>query len=371
MYQAVHFCMIKIPLLQPWLPTGGFPSDLPNALASQRDAQQLMPRRFEALEAGILLFGGGYGLLVTLLLLKAALVPALLCAALMALGVIRWRHPVRSARQWSMDALIALALAAALFADPRTGGGAGPFLFLLLLFAVSFPLLMKTRMAIVFAALLLTVYFASGQQPGWPISPALFGLRGALLLGFCALSASFGAVLQRSEQTVDELRHDLESGAFNEHGLRRYGQPLLSHCQSAGKPFCMAYLNMPLDWTQQIIEARHFVNPHPLEMRKLRAQALSEMLHTLNTQLSADCLVGRDAQGDWVILMPGQTSEQALLDLERAFGRPLQINFGPRMDEMFVSMMPCVVQAQEGERLLHLHARATDIWHRGVMSGAV
>ncbi len=330
-----------------------------------------MPRRFEALEAGILLFGGGYGLLVTLLLLKAALVPALLCAALMALGVIRWRYPARSARQWSMDALVALAVAAALFADPRTGGGAGPFLFLLLLFAVSFPLLMGSNMAIVFSTLLLIVYFAFGQQPGWPISPTLFGLRGVLLLGFCALSASFGAVLRRSEQTVEQLRRDLESGAWNEHGLRRYGQPLLRHCQSAGKPFCMAYLNMPMDWTQQILEAKHFVNPHPLEMRQLRSQALSEMAHTLSTQLSSDCLVGRDAQGDWVILMPGQTSQQALAELERAFGRPIQINFGPRTDEMFVSMMPCMVQAQVGEGLLHLHARATDIWHRGVMSGAV
>lgn len=330
-----------------------------------------MPRRFEALEAGTLLFGGAYGLLVTLLLLKAALVPALLCAALMAFGMFRWRYPVRSARLWAVDAVVALAVAAALFADPRTGGGAGPYMYLLMLFAVSFPLLMDSRMAIAFSILLVAVYFAFGRQPGWPVSMIQFELRGVLILGFCALSASFGAVLRRSEQTVEQLRRDLESGAFNEHGLRRYGQPLLRHCQSAGKPFCMAYLNMPMDWTQQILETKHFVNPHPLEMRQLRAQALNEMMHALTAPLSSDCLVGRDAHGDWVILMPGLTSQQALLELERAFGRPIQINFGPRSDEMFVSMMPCVVQAQKGEGLLHLHARATDIWNRGVLSGAV
>jgi GGDEF domain-containing protein len=367
----VHFGMLKFRFIQSWLPTGGVSIRTLHKHAAGQHAQRLMPRKFEGLEAATLLFCGIYGLLVAMLLLKAALGPVLLSLALLAAGAWRLRYPVRSKLQWSIDALVVVLITAALFADSRTGGGSGPYLFLVLLFAMTFPLLMEASSAVLFTGLLLAVYFVFGRSTAWVVQSELFVLRGVLIAGLCLLSMQFGQVLRRSEETVEQLRHDLESGAFNEHGLRRYGQPLLRHCRGAGKPFCMVYLNMPLDWTQQIIEARHFVNPHPIEMRQLRAQAFSEMLHTLSAHLSADCLVGRDAQGDWVILMPGQTSQQAILALESAFGRPIQINFGPRADEMFVSMMPCVVEAQEGEGLLHLHARATDILNRGVMSGAV
>ncbi len=319
----------------------------------------------------MLLFCGGYGALVAVLLLQAAIWPLLLCLGLMALGALRWRYPVRSKLQWSIDALFAVVVVTALFADPRTGAGAGPYLFLVLLFAITFPLLMESSTAVLFSALLLTVYFSMGRSANWPVPPILFALRGVLIAGMCALSTSFGLVLRRSEQTVEQLRSDLDSGAYNEHGWLRYGEPLLKHCRLQGKPISMAYLSMPPDWSAQITEAKGFVSPHPQELRILRAQALQEIAQRLTLMLPVNCLVARDANGDWMLLLPGMNNKEALQRLERGFGRPLQIDFGPRQDEMFVSFMPCVVQALEGESLPDMHARAADIWHRGVLTGAV
>lgn len=354
-----------------WLPTRGMSTNFPQLSASHSHALLLIPRRFEAIEAANLIFCGVYGFLVAVFLLKSALLPMVLSGALLAFGALRWRYPVRSKLQWVIDALIVLAVVACLFMDRRTDGGAGPYLFLLLLSAMMFPLLMDFSRALSYGALLLVVYFVVGRETAWNALPAQYVLRGVLIAGVCVLATGFGHILQRSEESLDQLRRDLESGAYNEHGLLRYGKPALLHCQQQGKPLSMAYLNMPLDWAQQIIEAKHFVNPRPIELRQLRSQALAEMFESLCMALPANCLVGRDAQGEWVIVMPGISSQEALLMLESSFGRPLQINFGPRDDEMFVSMMPCVVEAQKGESLLHMHARATDIWNRGVISGAV
>jgi hypothetical protein len=371
MYKAVHSRMLKFRLLQSWLPTGGLTTHHPHPFASHDHAQRLMPRRFERLEAVTLMFCGGYGALVALLLLQAALWPLLLSIGLVGLGILRWQSPVRSKLQWSMDALLAVIVVAALFADPRTGGGAGPYLFMVLLFGITYPLLMESSSAVLFGALLLAVYFGLGRNASWPVPPVLFALRGVLVAGMCALSASFGLVLRRSEETVEQLRCDLESGVYNEHGWLRYGEPLLKRFRLQGKPISLGFLSMPPDWMLQITEARGFVSPHPYELRLLRAQALEEIARSLTLALPAHCVVARDANGDWLLLMPGMSSKEALQRLERSFGRPLQINFGPRQDEMFVSFMPCVVQAVEGESLADMHARAADIWNRGVTSGAV
>jgi hypothetical protein len=371
MRKAVHSRMLNFRFIQSWLPTGGLETHSPHPFASLDHAQRLMPRRFERLEATMLLFCGGYGALVAALLLKAALWPLLLCLGLMALGALRWRYPARSKLQWSLDALLAVIAIAALFADSRTGAGAGPYLFMVLLFAITFPLLMESSTAILFGALLLTVYFSMGRSATWPVQPTLFALRGVLVAGLCALSTSFGLVLRRNEQTVEHLRRDLDSSAYNEHGWLRYGEPLLKRCWLQGKPISMAYLNMPPDWCAQITEAKGFVNPHPQELRRLRAQALQEIAQRLTLVLPVNCLVARDANGDWMLLLPGMDNKEALQRLERSFGRPLQVDFGPRQDEMFVSFVPCVVQALEGESLGDMHARAADIWNRGVLSGAV
>jgi hypothetical protein len=371
MNQAVHFWMFNFRLIQSWLPTGGLSAHLPFANAVGQHALRLMPRKFEGLEAAMLLFCGGYGSLVAVLLLKSALLPLLLSLSLMALGAMRWHRPARSKLQWSVDALLVVIVVAALFSDSRTGGGAGPYLFLVLLFAMTFPLLMDTTPAILFTALLLAVYFAFGHSTAWSVSPVLFVLRGVLVAGMCLLSVSFGRVLRQSEDTVEQMRRDIESGAYNEHGWQHHGKRALQQCWLQGKPLSLVYLSMPPDWTHQIIEAKGFVSPHPHELRQLRAQGLSEIAQSLTMALPSNCLVGRDANGDWVLVMPGMSSKEVLLHLERRFGRPLQINFGPHKNEMFVSIMPCVVQAKEQESLPDLHFRAADIWSRGVHSGAV
>jgi uncharacterized membrane protein len=330
-----------------------------------------MPRKFENLESTMLLFSGGYGVLVAILLLQFALWPLLLSLVLMAMGVYRRRKPARSKRQWLIDAWMTILIVAALFADSSTGGGAGPYLFLILLLAMCFPMLMETKSMLLFAALLLTVYFAFGSGSAWKVSPMLFALRGVLIAGFCLLAARFGKVLRQSEDSVELLRRDVESGAYNEHGWLRYGTQALRSCRAGGQALSLSFMSMPHDWTDQIMQARRFVSARPQELRKLRAKALSEMTQQLMANLPSNSLVGRDARGNWVLVMPGFSSQECLKYLDRQFGRPMQINFGPRIDEMFVAFTACVVQAQDHETLHDLHARAEDIWNRGVQSGAV
>ncbi len=363
--------MFKFLRIQSWLPTGGFAQGKYVLKSSPQYTHPLIPRKFQGLEASMLLFCGGYGVLVAALLLQAAVLPTLLSLSLVVLGMVRLRYPVRSKLQWSIDSLLALVVVAALFADSRTGGSSGPYLFLLLLLAMTFPLLMETSTAVLFAGLLLTIYFASGDNANWAVSPMFFVLRGLLVAGISLVAMRFGTVLRSSEETVEQLRRDIDSEAYNEHGLQRYGEPALRQCRLQGKAFSLVYLSMPPDWAQQIIEAKGFVSPHPRQLRQLRAQALQEIAHSLTRALPSHALIGRDANGDWLLLLPSLGSKEALLKVERAFGRPLQINFGPRQHEMFVSFMPCVVQAQEGESLLDMHARAADIWNRGILSGAV
>jgi hypothetical protein len=368
---AVHLRMFKFRHLQSWLPTGGLSTQFPHTNDLRHHAQRLMPRKFEGLEAAMLLFCGSYGFLVSVLILQAALQPMLLSFALVALGLLRWRRPARSKLQWSVDALFAVVILAGLFSDSRTGGGAGPYLFLVLLLAVTFPLLMEASNAILFTGLLLTVYFAFGRGAAWSVPPTLFALRGVLVAGMCLLSARFGMVLRRAEDSVEQMRCDLESGAYNEHGWLHYGHRALRECIAQAKPLSLVYLSMPPDWTRQIIETKRMFNVNPQALRQLRAQALSEIAQNITMALSSRCIVGRDANGDWVLLMPGYTSKLALQRLEMNFGRPLQINFGPRSDEMFVSFMPCVVQVEVQENLQDTHTRAADIWNRGVHSGAI
>jgi hypothetical protein len=363
--------MFKFRRLQSWLPTGGLSTYFLPTNDVRHHARRLMPRKFEGLEATMLLFCGGYGLLVSVLILQVALQPMLLSLALLALGLLRWYRPARSKLQWSVDALFAVVILAGLFSDSRTGGGAGPYLFLILLLAMTFPLLMEASNAILFTGLLLTVYFAFGRGAAWSVSPTLFALRGVLVVGMCLMSARFGMVLRQAEDSVEQMRCDLESGAYNEHGWLHYGQRALGRCWQQDKPLSLAYLSMPPDWTHQITEAKGFVSPHPQELRQLRAQALSEIANSLTMVLPSDSIVGRDSNGDWVLVMPSYNNKEALQRLERSLGRPLQISFGPHQDEMFVSCIPCVVQAQERESLQDLHARAADIWNRGVLSGAV
>jgi hypothetical protein len=82
--------------------------------------------------------------------------------------------------------------------------------------------------------------------------------------------------------------------------------------------------------------------------------------------------VSRNAQGDWVALVPWMDSHAALNRLELAFGRPVQLPFGPRSEEMFVALTPCAVVSRGSRDTVELmHARAQDIWLRGVRTGAV
>lgn len=354
-----------------WLPTAGLPSESPHSRATFIDAPKRLPRKFEGLQAAMLMFCGAYGVAVDLLVLQAAWLPLIMSVSLFAFGALRWVEPARSKLQWALDALFAWIVLCAIFADASTGGSAGPYLFLAVLFAMTFPLLMDTGTAVIFGIALLAAYFGLGKNAVLQVPPAVFALRGVLIAGICMLSARFGHVLRQSESGVEQLRRDIESDAYNEHGWHHHGEIALKKAWLANKPFSLVYLSMPPDWTYQIIEAKGFVSPKPHLLRALRAQALQQIAQSLSMALPSDAIVGRDMQGDWVLLLPQVSRQDALLRLERRLGRPLQINFGAKSDETFVVLMPCVVEAGEKESLVDLHARAVDIWNRGVHTGAV
>jgi hypothetical protein len=363
--------MFKFRFLQPWLPTGILVSPSETFQGDSQKTHRLVPRKFEKIESWLLMFAGAYGLLVGAVMLRAALWPMLLCGLLIGFGVVRWRWPVRSKRQWVIDALCAVALVAALFADQRTGGGAGPYLFLILILAMGFPLMLETRSALMFGGLLLLVYFAFGRSAPWSAPTALFVLRGVLIAGIGYLSNQFGKVLRQTEDHIDDLRRDPESQSYNLHGLRRYGQQALDQCQAQDRPLSLMLLPMPPQWTSEIAAVHGFMNPHPLEMLELRCQALRDMATNLQAALPSETIVGRDMQGDWVLIFSKLTSQQALKKIEGALGRPVQLLYGPPAYEQFICLMPCVVQSQPNEDIQSMYARARDIWSRGQHTGVV
>ncbi len=73
-----------------------------------------------------------------------------------------------------------------------------------------------------------------------------------------------------------------------------------------------------------------------------------------------------------MVLVLWMDSHAVLNRLELAFGCPAQLPFGPRSQEMFVSLTPCAVASRGSRDTVELmHARAQDIWLRGVRTGAV
>lgn len=332
----------------------------------------LVPRKFESLEVWLLMFCGVYGLLVTALALHGAREIMLACISLIGMAVWRRYHPARNQTQWGVGAAAVLLIVAFIYIAPRSGGSTGPFLYLLLLMAVAYPLLMDTALLVGFTVCLLAVYFATGWQRLGSVSAEVFFLRGVLLAGMCVLSGRFGVVLRHSELSVDRMRRDMASLVYNEHGLARYGARLLRLCAQESQPCTLVLLPLAPNWHDAInVSGRgsDFSAKHSLQLQN---QALRDMALQLSTVLPADAVVSRNAQGDWVVLVPWLERLPVVHMLEEAFGRPVQLPFGPRQHEMFVAITPCaVVSDGESDSLEKMVARAQDIWLRGVRTGAV
>ncbi len=338
----------------------------------QKALAYLVPRKFESLEVWLLLFCGVYGMLVATIVLQGARETMLACVGLICMAVWRRYHPARNQTQWALGALAVLVIVSFIYIDPRSGGSIGPFMFLLIILALCYPLLMDTNVVVAFTVGLLAIYFATGWHKTGAVSQELFVLRGVMLMGMCALSGRFGLVLRRSEQRIDTLRRDLASLAYNEHGLARYGARLLHTCAAEMQPCTLVLMPLPKDWHDVMDVSGRGSDYSAAQSNKLQNQALREMAKHLTLALPNASVVSRNAQGDWVALVPWLDQQAALNLLEGHFGRPLQLPFGPRSDEMFVAITPCAVVSNGSEDSLEkMLARAQDIWLRGVRTGAV
>jgi hypothetical protein len=332
----------------------------------------LVPRKFESLEIWLLLFIGVYGLLVAVVAARGAREIMLACVGLICMAVWRRYHPVRNKTQWAIGAVVVLVIVSLIYINPSSGGSNGPFLFFLIILAISYPLLMDTPIATVYALCLLVVYFATGWQKIGAVSPELFVLRGVLLASLCALSTRFGMVIRQTEAGVDRLRRDMASLTYNEHGLARYGGRLLHACAQQAQPCTLVLLPLPKNWHAPIDVSGRGSDYSATNSLILQTRALRDMAMHLSLAMPNDTVVSRNAQGDWVLLVPWMERQAALDMLELAFGRPVQLPFGPRGDEMFVTITPCaVLHNGEGDSLEAMMARAQDIWLRGVRTGVV
>jgi uncharacterized membrane protein len=338
----------------------------------QKALASLVPRKFELIEVWLLAFCGLYGLLVTAVVTHGSLSSLLACAALLCMAAWRKQHPARTQMQWMQGAYFALLVICSIYADPQSGGSVGPYLYLLLLMAVCYPLLMESRWAVFYTVCVLLVYFFAGQHRLGEVTKELFLLRAVLLLGLCALSTRFGIVMRQVEHSVERLRHDIASLAYNEHGLLRYGSRLLVTCVRTAKPCSLVLLCMPHDWFDPLHMGGHSSDYSASQSPKVQTQALRDMQHSLGKALPRDALVARSQQGDWILLVPGHNRQDVVSLLESAFGRPIQLQFGPRSEEMFVALTPCAVERGDSDdRVDKMLARAYDIWQRGVRTGAV
>jgi hypothetical protein len=338
----------------------------------QKALASLVPRKFETFEVWLLVFCGLYGLLVTAVVTHSSLSTLIACAVLLCMAVWRYYRPARTQKQWMLGAFLALLCVGSIYADPSSRGSVGPYLYLLLLMAVAYPLLMDSSFAVVYTICVMLLYFFAGQHRLGEVSKELFLLRAVLLLGLCGLSARFGMVMRQVEHSIERLRHDIASLAYNEHGLVRYGSRLLTLSHQAGKPCTMVLLCMPHDWFNPLHMGGNSSDYSANQSPKVQTQALRDMERSLSTALPGDALVARSQQGDWVLLVPGLNRLAVITKLEKTFGRPIQLLFGPRSEEMFVALTPCAVESTgSDDRIDKMLARAYDIWQRGVRTGAV
>jgi hypothetical protein len=342
------------------------------AESDQKALAYLVPRKFESLEVWVLLFCGVYGLLVTALVVKGARDIMLACVALIGMAIWRRYHPARNQLQWAIGAAMAVMLVAWIYAEPRSGGSVGPFMYLLILLALGYPLLMDTPSLSVFTLVIVSLYYVSGWGKAGHMQQELFLLRGVMIAGMCALSGRFGMVLRQAEQGIDNLRRDKASLAYNEHGLARYGARLLESCAAEMQPCTLVLLPLPNDWHDAIDVSGHGSDYSAKHSLTLQNRALRDMALHLTLTLPAEAIVSRNANGDWVLLVPWLERPAVLNMLESRFGRPMQLPFGPRAEEMFVALTPCaVVSSGSDDSLEKMVARAQDIWLRGVRTGAV
>lgn len=340
--------------------------------ADQRALNFLVPRKFESLEVWLLLFCGVYGLLLTAFVVGGARNILLACAALLCAAAWRRYRPARNQQQWATGALLAILAAGWILLDPRSGGGAGPFVVLLMMMAMCYPLLMSGPVFTLFMAGMLAVYLAVGWQDVLAVSPAKYILQGLLIAGMGAVSWRFGRVLGQAEQGIDRLRRDVASMAYNEHGLARYGARLLHQCAQQAQPCTLVLLPLPHHWHDALDVSGYGSDYSAKHSLSLQNGALREMALHLTQAMPNDALVSRNASGDWVVLVPGLERLPTLARLEKSFGRPVQLPFGPREQEYFVAITPCaVVSSGSDDSLEKMVARAQDIWLRGVRTGAV
>ena len=349
----------------PSKPSGAFA----NTVLPQPPAEmlRLLPRSFDSLEVWLLVFCGVYGLLVSTFIVPGAGELKLMCIGFMLLAVIKRLKPARTKSQWLWGAAAALSLSALIYLDPNSGGSSGPFFYLLILIAMGYPLLMELPAVSLFGLVLVGIYYLGLSRHNYAATRELVLLRGTLLAGITFLSSRLGAVLRGSEEIMDAMRRDSQSLAYNEHGLAYYGSQMIRSCKLNSNPCTMLLLRMPMDWTQDVmsgVDAEQKKDIHTLSLQDIAAQI---------TQLAPQgSLLARASELDWVLLVPGMTSNEAVNHLVSHFGRPLQIPYGLKEDEWFVAITPCAVQMNDEYRsLAQLLVRAQQVWERGFNTGAV
>jgi hypothetical protein len=347
------------------------------AAARTHTITELLPRHMQPLETWLLLFCGLYGLLVGAALSRG-LYLQLMCVGFLGLAVVRHLQPAQTRRQWLVGAYAALGVTATIFISPESGGGSGPYLYLLILLSIGYPLVMGGRSAVIFGLCMLAIYFGSAWFNPLTVSPKLFGVRAFLIAGICALAARLGHSLRQSQWLFEIMLHDRESMAYNNHGLRFYGERVLRRCVADKQACSLALLRMPHEWlpahavaSAELISVRGTLSPNE-NLNDVRASALQDMARHLAHALPPKSVVARNSAGDWVLVVPRVARKQLIRDLMLAFGHPLQLPFGQHSDEMFVVLTPCVVEVGPGlDTLDALFEQAHAIWSRSERAGTV
>ena len=346
-------------------PSGGFAS----TLLPQPPAEmlRLLPRSFNSLEVWLLLVCGVYGLLVSILILPGAGELKLMCIGFMLLAVAKRMKPARTKNEWFWGAAAALFLSAVIYVDPNSGGSSGPFLYLMILLAMGYPLLMELPAASMFGLVLVGIYLLGLREHSNAVTKELMLLRGVLLAAITFLSSRLGAVLRSSEEIMDAMRRDSQSLAYNEHGLAYYGGRLLRSCKLKKASCTMVLLRMPIDWTQDAI-----TDIDAVFQNNIYKLALQDLAMQITQSAPQGSLLARTSELDWVLMVPGMTSNEAVDHLVSHFGRPLQIPYGSKEDEWFVVIAPCAVQMNtDYASVAQMLARAQQLWDRGFVSGVV
>jgi GGDEF domain-containing protein len=252
-------------------------------------------------------------------------------AALVALSTLLW--PARQQLTLLVRCCVLLLVAVPVYLSIHPAAVPPFFLVWILMPAFFYSLLLRPAYAAVAAASALVFYGVTvSSQPGGP-DIAVFTARAALLAVTCMLAAYFGQRLRLTDEMLERLRVDKDTGLLNPRGLQYYGEQLMD--RSRGKPapaFSVAVLAC-----DDLSRVHQFYGRSA--SRKLTRQIADKLAALARSKNGFAASMGH---GEFVCVLVRTSAREANELLNQEFGEPFALMVQDSPDD-HTTLLPCEV----------------------------